>query len=301
MYVKRKQSASPALGPERELAVFCGIFPQIACILRGSGPESSDFLFFNQRRVLRLLFERLGKPCQSSCRQLGELGHTGTTFRVEEKGEVSWEQAGSAGFTCNVPDKPAGRARITRSRWRSGKERAARKSEFSSPCTSRLEVCLCAWGGAPAHSARLPPLAPTLQEGQAPEDPARRAAPHKVSASAVGTRGAPAGLGSLPSARQPAGHTGAPVRRVTRPPVALAAGAARCGEDLTEKRRKSREEEEGSGAGGQPLPASSEGDKGIRAPRSQSAALRAGRSRDLGSSKGPRKDRSSPGNLTVVP
>ena len=113
MYVKYKQTASPALGPQRELAVFCGIFPQIACILRGSGPESSGFFFFfffNQRRVLLLLFERLGKPCQSSCRQLGELGHIGTTLSVEEKGKVSWEQAGSAGFTCMcLADRPVQR------------------------------------------------------------------------------------------------------------------------------------------------------------------------------------------------
>ena len=58
------------------------------------------FFFNNQRRVLFLLFERLGKPCQSSCRQLGELGYTGTTFNVEEKGKASWEQAGSAGLMC---------------------------------------------------------------------------------------------------------------------------------------------------------------------------------------------------------
>ena len=221
----------PRWGPERELAVFCGISPQIACILRGSVPESSGFFFFNnQRRVLFLMFERLGKPCQSSCRQLGEPRHTGTTFSVEEKGKASWEQAGSAGLTRSVPDKPASKApprkprQRTRSRWKSA-ERVPLKSSLSFPCTSRLEVHLCP-GRGPRSPSEVPPVGPDAAGVGRAEDSPHHPAPNKIATSTVETRGAPGGLRSLPGHPPARRLPGAPVRRVTRPPVAPTAGAA---------------------------------------------------------------------------
>ena len=69
-------------------------------------------------------------------------------------------------FHVHVPGRPAGTARITRGRWRSGKERAPRNSAFSPPAPA----------GSRCASAGEAPLllAPTLPEWRGPEDSARR-------------------------------------------------------------------------------------------------------------------------------
>lgn len=191
--------------------MFCGIFPQIACILCGSVPESSGLLFFffnNQRRVLFLLFERLGKPCQSSCRQLGELGYTGTTCNVEEKGKASWEQAGSAGLMCltSQPVKCHRENLASEHGSAGGLQRREHPLKAHSPSPAQAgSRCICAQGGAPAHPARFLPLALTLQEWEERRTP-HITRPRTKSPQAQENRGAPGGLRSLPDhppARRP--------------------------------------------------------------------------------------------------
>ena len=155
MYVKYKQSATPALGPGEGTCSVLWNIPSDRLHplwLRARVLWPSFFFFNNQRRVLFLLFERLGKPCQSSCRQLGELGYTGTTFNVEEKGKASWEQAGSAGLMCltSQPVKCHRENLASEHGSAGGLQRREHPLKAHSPSPAQAgSRCICAQGGAP--------------------------------------------------------------------------------------------------------------------------------------------------------